>query len=219
MGERPGVLAGHGDAGLREFGQHGETLGRPERKLKATLKPNAAELRSVAFSGDGKLLAAGTRYGKVQVWDASGMKRSPRSRATPATSGRSRSTRRQDARQRRRRLEPPRQHPAVGHRDVEGAKEPANDRRGAVAGVCAEIAAARGGKLGQDGEGLGYGGADRATDAEDCSIVHRRAEPRKRPDDGSIIGPLTRLRSPFAIPSVIAPLAQPPGCASPSARP
>jgi WD40 repeat protein len=45
----------------------------PERKLKATLKPNAAELRSVAFSGNGKFLAAGTRYGKVQVWDAIGM--------------------------------------------------------------------------------------------------------------------------------------------------
>jgi len=38
----------------------------------ATLKPNAAEIRCVAFSPDGSLLAAGTRYGLVKVWDTVG---------------------------------------------------------------------------------------------------------------------------------------------------
>jgi WD40 repeat protein len=41
-----------------------------ERAERAALRPKAAELRSVAFSPDGKWLAAGTRYGLVKVWDA-----------------------------------------------------------------------------------------------------------------------------------------------------
>jgi len=39
-------------------------------KVVMQLRPRAAELRSVAFSPDGKLVAAGTRYGPVKVWDS-----------------------------------------------------------------------------------------------------------------------------------------------------
>src|SRR5262249_7270258 len=39
---------------------------------RAGLNPNAAELRCVAVSPDGSLIAAGTRYGLVKVWDIIG---------------------------------------------------------------------------------------------------------------------------------------------------
>lgn len=35
-----------------------------------TLRPKIGEVRSVAFSADGTLIAAGTRYGVTKVWDA-----------------------------------------------------------------------------------------------------------------------------------------------------
>ena len=73
VGERPRVRPGRRDAGLGQFGQHGEALGRAATaKCGPLLKPNAAEIRCVAFSPDGSLVAAGTRYGLVKVWDTVG---------------------------------------------------------------------------------------------------------------------------------------------------
>jgi WD40 repeat protein len=40
-----------------------------KKKLLRSLEPRAAELRSLAFSPAGKLLAVGTRYGLVKVYD------------------------------------------------------------------------------------------------------------------------------------------------------
>ena len=41
-----------------------------DAKIGVQVRPRAAELRSVAFSPDGRYVAAGTRYGPVKVWDA-----------------------------------------------------------------------------------------------------------------------------------------------------
>ncbi len=43
-----------------------------DAKERIILRPRLAEVRSVAFSPDGKRLAAGTRYGITKVWDDKG---------------------------------------------------------------------------------------------------------------------------------------------------
>ena len=70
-------LAFHEKAGLASSSSDGTvgltTLDKENPKLH-TLEGGAGEVRSVAFSPDGKLLAAGNRYHTVRVWDVASRK-------------------------------------------------------------------------------------------------------------------------------------------------
>jgi WD40 repeat protein len=55
--------------GLASVGSDNEVRFNPGIGRLVVLRPKLGEVRSVAFSPDGKLLAAGTRYGITKVWD------------------------------------------------------------------------------------------------------------------------------------------------------
>jgi WD40 repeat protein len=55
--------------GLASVGSDNEVRSNPGIGRLVILRPKLGEVRSVAFSPDGKLLAAGTRYGITKVWE------------------------------------------------------------------------------------------------------------------------------------------------------
>jgi WD40 repeat protein len=58
--------------GLASVGSDNEVWFNPGIGRVVIVRPRLAEVRSVAYSPDGKLLATGTRYGVTAVWDSSG---------------------------------------------------------------------------------------------------------------------------------------------------
>jgi WD40 repeat protein len=56
--------------GLASVGSDNEVRFNPAIGRLVILRPKLGEVRSVAFSPDGRWLAAGTRYGITKVWDA-----------------------------------------------------------------------------------------------------------------------------------------------------
>lgn len=58
--------------GLASVSSDNEVRFNPEIGQLMTLRPRLAEVRSVAYSPNGKLLATGTRYGITKVWDNAG---------------------------------------------------------------------------------------------------------------------------------------------------
>jgi WD40 repeat protein len=56
--------------GLASVGSDNEVQFNPSIGRLVILRPKLGEVRSVAFSPGGKLIAAGTRYGITKVWDA-----------------------------------------------------------------------------------------------------------------------------------------------------
>lgn len=58
--------------GLASVGSDNEVRFNPAIGKSLTVRPKLAEVRSVAYSPDGKLLAAGTRYGVTAVFDSDG---------------------------------------------------------------------------------------------------------------------------------------------------
>jgi WD40 repeat protein len=58
--------------GLASVSSDNEVRFNPTIGKLIILRPKLAEVRSVAFSPDGKLLAVGTRYGVTRVWDNAG---------------------------------------------------------------------------------------------------------------------------------------------------
>lgn len=58
--------------GLASVGSDNEVWFNPLPGRLMIVRPSAAEVRSVAYSTDGKWLATGTRYGVTKVWDNDG---------------------------------------------------------------------------------------------------------------------------------------------------
>lgn len=58
--------------GMASVSSDNEVRFNPEIGKLLIVRPKLAEVRSVAYSPDGKLLATGTRYGVTAVWDESG---------------------------------------------------------------------------------------------------------------------------------------------------
>ena len=58
--------------GMASVSSDNEVRFNPEIGKLLIVRPKLAEVRSVAYSPDGKLLATGTRYGVTAVWDANG---------------------------------------------------------------------------------------------------------------------------------------------------
>jgi WD40 repeat protein len=58
--------------GLASVSSDNEVRFNPSIGKLVTVRPRLAEVRSVAYSPDGKLLATGTRYGVTKVWDEAG---------------------------------------------------------------------------------------------------------------------------------------------------
>lgn len=58
--------------GMASVSSDNEIRFNPEIGKLLIVRPKLAEVRSVAYSPDGKLLATGTRYGVTAVWDANG---------------------------------------------------------------------------------------------------------------------------------------------------
>ena len=62
------------NARIGQFGQHRALVGCPRTQAESDAEAECRrDCDAVAFSPDGKYLAAGTRYGKVQIWDSIGM--------------------------------------------------------------------------------------------------------------------------------------------------